>query len=224
MKLIRIPSLEEVAKPLQSRLIQELQSGSKVLWLVPGGSNIPLSVGVMNMISDDLSRNLTIYLTDERYGEVDHADSNTRQLREAGFDPKSARMVDVLAWDLSLEETSEQYALSIRTAFEAADVVIAQMGVGPDGHICGILPGTPAAESSELVTGYQTETFTRITLTPKALIENVEVAYVFAFGEAKLEALQNLQKNLSLAEQPAQLLKKLPEAYVYNDQIEGDVS
>jgi 6-phosphogluconolactonase len=206
--------------PLSDRLQAELEAGKNVLWLVPGGSNIPLSAEVMRQIPDELTHRLTIYLTDERYGEVDHPDSNTRQLREAGFDPKDARMVHVLAPGLGLEETAEQYALSIAAAFEVADIVIAQIGMGPDGHICGILPGSPAVTSDQLAVGYKTETFTRITLTPRALIEHVDAAYVYAFGEAKLPALENLLgKELPLDEQPAQLLKQLPEAYVYNDQL-----
>ncbi|HSH18499.1 MAG TPA: 6-phosphogluconolactonase [Candidatus Saccharimonadales bacterium] len=223
MELIRIADLMEGVAPLLDRLMEELEAGKQVLWLVPGGSNIPLSVEVMKQIPEDLTPKLTIYLTDERYGEVDHADSNTRQLREAGFDPKQARMVGVLAHGLRLEETCEQYAQSISTTFQTVDVVIAQMGMGADGHICGILPGSPAVDSDKLVVGYQTETFTRITLTPKALTEHVAAAYVFAFGEGKRQALSNLlNSQLPQGEQPAQLLKELPEAYVYNDQVAGE--
>lgn len=222
MELIRIPNIQEGAAPLHDRLMEELQAGKKVLWLVPGGSNIPLSVGVMRDIPDDLTANLTLYLTDERYGDVDHPDSNAKQLRDAGFDPKDARQVFVLSKDLSLEETCEQYALSVSAAFEAADIVIAQMGMGADGHICGVLPGTPGVESDKLVVGYVTESYTRISLTLKALREHVDAGYVFVFGEEKRDALSNLlTKNLSLAEQPSQILKQIPEAYVYNDLMEG---
>lgn len=215
--------MEEGVQPLLDRLMEELQNGKRVLWLVPGGSNIPLSAQVMRELPEDLTEQLTMYLTDERYGEINHPDSNTRQLQEAGFNAKKARQVNVLARGLSLEETTEQYALSISTAFQAADVVIAQMGMGPDGHICGVLPGSPAVHSRKLVVGYPTETFTRITLTPKALQDHVTAAYVYAFGEAKKEALTNLLTGKSLDEQPAQVLKSLPEAYVYNDQMEGEV-
>lgn len=213
--------MEKGAAPLSERLIKELEAGKNVLWLVPGGSNIPLSVEVMNRLPEDLTNRLSVYLTDERYGPIDHPDSNSRQLADAGFKHKKARVSFILAHELSLEETSEQYALSISAAFAAADIVVAQMGMGPDGHICGALPGTPAASSDKLVVGYVTDTFTRITLTPKALKEHVDAAYVYAFGEAKKQALGNLLQEIPLDEQPAQILKSLPEAYVYNDQIEG---
>ena len=48
-------------------------------------------------------------------------------------------------------------------------------------------------------------------------------AYVFAFGADKKPALENLLTNIDLIVQPAQILKSLPEAYVYNDQV-GDPS
>lgn len=223
MELIRIANMEEGAAPLLDRLVEELEANKKVVWLVTGGSGMPLGVSVMGDIPDDLTKNLTIYLTDERYGEVGHADSNSKMLDDMGFDHKQARVTYTLAPGLSLEETVEQLELSIKAAFEAADIVIAQVGMGPDGHIFGILPGSPAVDSDKLVVGYESDPFTRITLTPKAIEQYVDAAYVFAFGAAKRPQLEKLlNQQVSIAEQPAQILKQLPEAYVYNDQIEGE--
>ncbi|HSH56235.1 MAG TPA: 6-phosphogluconolactonase [Candidatus Limnocylindrales bacterium] len=222
MQLIRLSSIQGGAEPLYQRLVEELETGDKVLWLVPGGSNIPLSAEISKRLPEELTKNLTIYLTDERYGDVWHADSNTRQLDEAGFEPKQATMVPVLTGDLTLEETTEHYADALAAAFVENDVVIGQFGMGPDGHIAGILPGSPAVDSTELAAGYQTESFTRITMTPEA-IQHVDAAYVYAFGDAKREALENLERELPLVEQPAQILKQLPESFVYNDQIGEDV-
>lgn len=208
--------------PLTNRLNEELRAKKNVMWIVTGGSNITLSTAVMKEIDESLSKNLSIYLTDERFGEVNHADSNAKQLRDAGFEPKKARVVEVLSPGLDFKGTCEQYALSIATAFEAADIVIAQIGMGPDGHILGVLPGSPAVNSSELVVGYKSKPHTRITLTLQAMIAHVDAAYVFTFGEERREALENLlHLNLTPSEQPAQALKQLPEVYVYNDLIEG---
>lgn len=220
MEFIRIASMAEGAQPLYERLRRELEAGEQVLWLVPGGSNIPLTVEVMLRLPDDLTSRLTVMLTDERYGEVDHLDSNTRQLREAGFTPAKATVIPVLQAAMSLNETVEHYKSELSAAFAHASVVIGQFGMGPDGHIAGILPGSPAVISSSLVAGYQAEKFTRITMTPPAF-QHVDTAYVYAFGDAKRQALENLSKNISLDEQPAQIVKSLPEAYVYNDQF-GD--
>lgn len=210
---------------LTQRLKQELSGHKRVLWLVPGGSNIPLSVQVMRELAPETHANLAIMLTDERYGLLNHPDSNTLQLTEAGFDPGTATVIPVLTADnLSLEATCARYNQAISTAFDNADVIVGQFGMGADGHIAGMLPGSPAVNSKDLVAGYDAGNFIRITLTAKAL-KHVDVAYVFAYGDAKHEALTKLKtKKLTLKEQPAQVLKQMPESYMYNDQVEGEAA
>jgi 6-phosphogluconolactonase/glucosamine-6-phosphate isomerase/deaminase len=209
------------AAKLSERLIRELQNGRKVLWLVCGGSSIVQEVAAMAQIPQELQSQLTLALTDERYGEFNHPDSNWRQLDEAGFQAGEATIIPTLVPNLTLDETCEKYEHDIAAAFDNADVVIAQFGIGADGHIAGALPHSPAIASDKLVAGYDAGNFTRITLTPPAL-RRISVAFAFVYGDSKLEARQNLHdQDLSLDEQPAQILKQLPEAYVYNDQI-GD--
>jgi 6-phosphogluconolactonase/glucosamine-6-phosphate isomerase/deaminase len=219
MKFVRVTELLDGVAPLRDRLMLDLNSGKQVLWLVPGGSNIPLTVAVMAQLPDDLTSGLTIMLTDERYGAVGHADSNAHQLDEAGFEPKHAVIVPVLRTNVSIMETCTQYAADFTEAAGRADTIIGQFGMGADGHIAGILPGSTAVSSADLTAGYEAPGFTRITLTPKALSQ-LNAAYVFVFGDNKRSALARLQSEmLSLEAQPAQILKQLPEAYIYNDQI-----
>ena len=220
MQFILTTGWEDGIASLAERLVHELAAGKRVLWLVCGGSNIPASVEVMGSISPELSRGLAVTLTDERYGEVGHQDSNWAQLMQAGFTPNNAIMLPVLQPGLSLDQTVSRYAQMIETGLESADCVIAQIGMGEDGHVAGILPGSAAAsEKNALAFGYQGDPFTRLTLTFPAL-QKINAAYVFAFGDNKKTALKNLaQKKLALAKQPAQVLKQLPEAYVYNDQV-----
>lgn len=222
MQLIKTTD-SEGAKQLLDRLTLELSAKQRVLWLIPGGSNIPLSIQIMNGISDELSKHLTLALTDERYGPEGHKDSNWKQLSDLGFDPKSARRVTVLQSNLrDLTETAKQYSVVLGDLIAEHNCIIGQFGMGPDGHIAGILPHTEAVDATGLATGYKTETFERITSTFTA-IKRVTAAYVFAYGDAKREALENLQQDISLDDQPAQILKQLPEAYVFNDQIGGAI-
>lgn len=222
MHYIATTGWEDGVADLTERLINELAAGKHVLWLLSGGSNIQASVGIAGSISDELSRNVTVGLIDERFGPIGHADSNWQQLMQSGFQAKYAELIPVLAEALDLQATAAAYNQVLRTAIDAADVVIAQLGIGGDGHISGILPGSNAAtELVKLVTGYEGADYSRITTTPAAF-KKFSVAYVFAFGESKLKAVQTLQSaELTVAEQPAQLLKQLPEAYLYSDQI-GD--
>jgi 6-phosphogluconolactonase/glucosamine-6-phosphate isomerase/deaminase len=207
-----------IAKSLQTALT----AYNRVLFIVPGGSNIPIVTRIMQHITASDSVKLAIMLSDERFGDVGHPDSNLQQLYESGFKPKHATIVPVLRQGASLEETGRLYAKVVSVAFNAADTIIAFLGMGADGHIAGILPDSIATKpSKKWVVGYKTPEFTRITMTPFALA-HVSKAFVVAAGTPKLQALQSLQKKVqSVAKQPVQLLKQLPEATVFNDQI-GD--
>lgn len=216
-----IKSREDGVRTLGQKLGRALRAGQKVLWLVPGGSNIPISVEVMATLPTS-RQNLTVALTDERFGPSGHPDSNWQQLKDSGFQLGSAAGLPVLAaGELSLEDTAQTYENSIQEAFGEADIVIGQFGIGADGHIAGIKPGSPAASSRAWISGYQWDDFTRITLTFDALAE-VDAAYAFVFGASKAAALEKLQsQDLPLVTQPAQILKQLKEAYVYNDSVGG---
>ena len=222
MQFILTPDSSEAVRALSDKLINELGGSNRVLWLTSGGSNVEAAVKVMEAIPADLSGNLTVMLCDERYGPAGHPDSNWTQLLRAGFDPKSATAVAVLKEGLDFEETVRDFSDNLEKAIAGSQVAILQLGMGADGHVSGILPGSEAAkEEKALVVGYENPPYRRITTTFPAL-RRAACAYLFAFGAAKLEALQNLREStLPLDEQPAQILKELSEAFVYNDQI-GD--
>jgi 6-phosphogluconolactonase/glucosamine-6-phosphate isomerase/deaminase len=213
---------EDGVADLTERLIHELGSGNRVLWLVSGGSNIKASVEVMQHIAPELSTNLIVMPVDERYGPEGHKDSNWAALLKAGFSGEQAIMYPVLQGNLSFQAAIIRFEHITGKAFKAADIVIAQLGIGEDGHIAGILPKSEATkETNDLVIGYHTETYDRLTMSFTGL-KKINAAYVFAFGEAKAQALKTLATRiLPLETQPSQILKQLHEAYVYNDQ-EGD--
>jgi 6-phosphogluconolactonase/glucosamine-6-phosphate isomerase/deaminase len=224
MKYILTAGWEDGVAALTERLARELAGGRRVLWLTSGGSNIPASVQVIDNISPALRQNLSIMLADERYGGPGHAQSNWAQLMKAGFDAKRAELLPVLKTGLNFEQTVAHYQQLAKKAFDNNDVVIAQLGIGDNGHIAGILPNSPAVEETPaLAVGYQSTPFLRLTLSFTAL-RRVNAAYTFAFGNTKHRALTSLEaEQLPLNRQPAQILKQLPEAYLYSDQI-GDHS
>ncbi|MBC7546623.1 6-phosphogluconolactonase [Candidatus Saccharibacteria bacterium] len=207
------------ASALRTRLTTELDAKRRVLWLVSGGSNIEISVAVMNELTNEQSKLLSVLLTDERHGVVNHSDSNGAQLLAAGFDHKLATLIPVLVGDRDLETTRRSYDHDAIASFAAAEIVIGQFGIGADGHIAGILPESSAVHSPEFVAAYKTEQYDRLTLTSHA-IKRLSVAYVFAYGTDKFVALERLlNETIPYAEQPSQILKELPEVYIFNDQI-----
>jgi 6-phosphogluconolactonase/glucosamine-6-phosphate isomerase/deaminase len=221
MQFVKTSGQSKGTRELTKRLNKELSGGKRVLWLLSGGSNIAITTKVMAALPHEATKNLAIFLLDERYGETGHLDSNAKQLYDAGFQAKEAVFVPVLVPGFSLEETRERYAEACKRALEHADVVIAQIGIGSDGHIAGILPHSAAADADGWVAAYQTPHFTRVTLTFDAM-RKITVAYVMAFGKEKEPTLLQLRdEKSSLIDQPAQFLKELPEVYIYNDRI-GD--
>jgi 6-phosphogluconolactonase/glucosamine-6-phosphate isomerase/deaminase len=196
-----------------------LEKHSRVLWLVPGGSNISIATEVMQVLPEAFTPKLHIMLTDERYGEVGHPDSNFWQLQEAGFEPKQATFIPTLKMGLSLTQTAQTCAENFLKESKEAGFIIGQFGIGPDGHIAGILPHSPASTSTNLCEGYHTEQFDRLTLTFLAL-KHIDTAYAFVYGQTKKTALERLkQATADLVDQPCQILRHIPEAYIYNDCI-----
>lgn len=219
MKLYKVLDPAPGIVALEQRLMRELLLKKQVLWLIPGGSNIPASVEVMQAIPDELTSGLTILLTDERYGPPGHSDSNWQQLQERGFDPKHAKATPVLQDRLSLEATRTRYDQLLAKAFRKADYIIGQFGVGADGHIAGILPQSPATEATDFAAAYLAAPYERITMTFPA-IKHLNLAFVMAFGVEKQQALEDLaDKSLDPSDQPVQIIKQLPQAEVYNDCI-----
>ncbi len=233
MQFIQAKTPDKGVEEMAGRIIAALLGGKRVLWLVCGGSNITSAVAAMDIILNEVNdkdlKNLTVGQTDERYGPVGHEDSNWKQLADSGFPFEEVQSVPILI-DRPLRETVEAYESKIGALMGAvADddegrggLIIAQFGIGSDSHIAGILPRSPAVTDRHLVCGYVAEPYTRITLTPVALAR-VQVAYAFAFGESKATAIRRLKnEELTLEEQPCQLLKTLPEAFLYSDAIGAD--
>jgi 6-phosphogluconolactonase/glucosamine-6-phosphate isomerase/deaminase len=157
-------------------------------------------------------------LSDERYGQVGHSDSNWHQLIETGFDFSGIKSLSILHGE-SLEKTITDYAAAIEPVLKSAEYVISQFGLGEDGHIAGILPRSPATTASGLVTGYVAQPFTRVSVTFDVL-RKVDAAYGFVFGPSKGKALHTLDDEiLSVVEQPAQILREIPEVYIYQDVV-----
>ncbi len=197
-----------------NRIAEHLSLDESVLWFVAGGSNIPLVCEALKMLQGkDLSA-LTITLTDERFGEVGHADSNWKKLEKAGGLSSGAAMIPVLTGG-SLEETAQAFSQKVEQALANADFSLALLGLGADGHTAGIMPGAPEANGFAAV--YEGADFTRISITPST-IAMLDLAILCSNGEEKWPQLDRLMLNLSSIEQPAQAIKAAEEYLIVSDQ------
>lgn len=218
-QFIRTKEPTAATEAVAQRLTDELTDGKRVLWIISGGSNIPLVVRIMEQLPDAILPRLAIMLADERYGEYNHPDSNMRQLHDAGFQARGATIVSALApQGGTLNQAAEQYDKLVDFMLDHTHVTIAQLGMGTDGHIAGILPRSTAIRSKKAAIGYTGVPFQRITMTAASLKRSTAV-YVVAYGDTKRQQLEALQHKHPVADQPAQLLKQCSEVYIYNDQI-----
>src|SRR5206468_12864722 len=159
---------DSAATALTERLQTELKDNKRVLWLVSGGSNISATVSILNNIPEDLTHNLSLMPVDERYGQPGHAGSNWQQLMAAGLDPKRAAVFPVLQADATFDAARLHYEAIASRLFAGCDIVVAQLGMGTDGHIAGILPSSPAVDDTRLVCAYESQPYRRLTLTFEA--------------------------------------------------------
>jgi 6-phosphogluconolactonase/glucosamine-6-phosphate isomerase/deaminase len=217
----KIKQPAEVVDFLIARIDQKLRDNKRVFWLVPGGSAADIAIKVTQRLQQnhDLSK-LAVSLTDERYGPINHKDSNWYQLINRGFFLQNAQLLPVLAKD-NLETATKRYSNLLNEQLAISDYSLALAGMGADGHIFGIKPHSPAITTNEDVVGYKWDDYTRLTPTIN-LIQRLDEVVIYAIGTEKHPQLDKIETDLSIDEQPAQLLKVLKRVTIFNDYKGGD--
>jgi len=207
--------IDDTANFITLSILNQLKLNKHVLFFVTGGSSISVAVKVAELLLDKPLDNLTIMLTDERYGPLNHKDSNWYQLIQKGFNLRKAVLIPILIGE-DITKTTKKFNRVLHQEFKKAEYKIGLFGIGIDGHTAGVLPSSEAVSSNELVCAYKTPSFKRITITPK-VISQLDEAIVFAMGEMKWPILEKLEKDLPIEEDPSQILKKVPLLTIFTD-------
>lgn len=215
MIFYKLQSYHTVARFLADKIAANLSRGKSVLWLVPGGSATDAVVETSKLLAGNDLANLVVTLTDERFGETGHPDSNARQLRDMGLALPGAKFIHVLKGQ-DVETTTSEFAAELEKSLAASTFKIGFFGIGADGHTAGIKPKSAALTAQRLAEHFIGEDFERITVTPK-LIAALDEAVVYAVGAEKQSQLDKLTKDLDIAEQPAQVLKGASSLTIFND-------
>lgn len=216
LSIKNINSVFEVAEAISSSILKQLDSGKKVLFFVTGGSSIAVCSKIADILKPHPHHNLTIMLTDERYGPLGHPDSNWSKLIQTGFDLPDAKLIPILTGE-DRGTTTEKFIENLQNEFTNSDYKMGLFGVGPDGHTAGILPETIVVESKDLACGYDTEVFSRITITFNT-IEKLDEIFAFIQGENKWPVIKDLEeRNVDIIKQPAQILKRVPLLTIFTD-------
>jgi 6-phosphogluconolactonase len=142
-------------------------------------------------------QNVDFWWGDERYVPADDEGRNAKQAREAMLDPLGVtdrRVHEMPASDgphESLRDAAEAYADEVRRSGSGQFDVL-MLGVGPDGHVASLFPGSPELDVDDAVAVPVTDSPKpppeRISLTYGALNRSSEVWFVVS-GEGKADAV-----------------------------------
>ena len=137
----------------------------------------------------DWSR-VTVLLADERALPPDAPESNARLVREALLAPLGARaprFVRMRGEATDLATAASEYEAELRLPL---DLLV--LGVGEDGHVASLFPGSPLLQAGErrvaVVENSPKPPARRLTLTPRAIVE-ARAVLVLASGAGKAVAV-----------------------------------
>lgn len=199
------------------------------LLMLSGGSAFSL----LDLIPPEvLGGQLTITVLDERYS-TDPTVNNFAQLTQTAFYQAAlAQGARIISTTVLPGESME----ALRDRFDAAlhawkerhpkGVTIATMGIGPDGHTAGILPGDYDVEwnGEAWVVDYEVPKEVnqypkRVTVTKTFLKNQVDEAIVYAVGPTKHSFIRQLaEPNPTPQAFPAQVLKEMPAVTLFTDE------
>ena len=160
-----------------------------------------------------------LFWGDERLVPPDHEESNFGMADAALILPAAipsrnlhrirGELTDAKQAARDYDRTLERFARAGQPRF---DVVL--LGLGPDGHIASLFPGSPLLSVDQSSTPLVADVWVpslqrwRITLTPRALLD-AETIVMLTAGDAKAAAVQAvLQGSEDVAQWPAQLLRQ----------------
>jgi 6-phosphogluconolactonase/glucosamine-6-phosphate isomerase/deaminase len=217
-----------------NHLLEEY-SNCPVLFLSSGGS----SLNILPLIDTrNLGRNVTIAVLDERYSFDEKINNYLQIMFIEGF--YSAAIENgctfISTYPDQMEtmtELADNFDVALRKwrRENPHGVIVATVGVGPDGHTSGILPFPEAPEAFDAffnttdrwVVAYDALDKNpyplRVTVTFPFLREQVDHAVTYTCGESKKESIRRIFADEgALAETPARVLREMRDVTLITDQ------
>lgn len=211
--------ISAAAEHISATIKENLSANQKVLWLLSGGSGIQVVLQAAKHLQNIDLTNLSVTLTDERYGPFNHPNENWKQLLDQGFVLPGANLYRPLI-NTSRTTTTDQFNAWISQKITDADYTIGLFGIGTDGHTAGIKPYSDAANSNTWAESFTGNDFERITITPFTIGQLDEVVIQAAGTDKRATLQQLLHQAVSIPEQPAQILKTITKCTLYTDNEE----
>jgi 6-phosphogluconolactonase len=134
-----------------------------------------------------------VFMGDERWVPLDHADSNEGVARVCFLDHVHPKAIhSMYRPDVSIDEAAAAYDRLVRAH---SPIELVHLGLGPDGHTASLFPGTPALDERDRLVvpnGDDAHPLPRITLTFPG-IERSRLAVFTVAGEAKRDAFARVR-------------------------------
>lgn len=204
-----------------------------VLLLLSGGSCLSLLDGIN---SSGLGEKVTMTVLDERYS-LDSQENNMAQTMTTPFFSKaSSAGCQIIDTRVQSGESRDGLAKRFNEKLwewienNADGKMMATVGIGPDGHLSGIMPYPEDEEKfrqmfdngdeRNLVRGYNAQDKNPIAqrvTTTMILMRMIDIAIVYVVGEGKKWALEEMMKDGNLASIPARVLKEMGEVRMFTD-------
>ena len=210
---ISVLNTDEIGEAIAQHINTAISNGKKVLWLISGGSSIPVAVAAAKALGSVDQDLLRIGLVDEKFTAEENL-SNGAQLTEAGF---TIDFSPIILPNVDLDKCGSEYETYIKDSLGWADMSIGQFGIGNGYHTGGIVAGSPAITDEAYVTDYSMNDERHITLTTR-VIEELDIAIINSTGEAKRSLVAHfIESDVPIEKEPTQALKRARRTILYSD-------
>ena len=185
----------EASSCLSNLLISEINKSKQDTFSIglSGGSTPKITYSLLRSDIKDLSK-IIFWTVDERWVSKDN-DSSNQKLVNSIFSDSEARILEVEYSGVSADEDAKRYSSKITDNIKSFDTVI--LGIGEDGHIASLFPGTDAVnEKSALYVSNEVNILSkwRVTATFQ-LLKEVKNVYLLVTGKSKNEIVKTIRNN-----------------------------
>jgi 6-phosphogluconolactonase len=158
-RLTTCANAEAVAERAAADIARELERTREqrgVAHLAVSGGSTPRRTYELLGSEPALLEGAEIWFADERCVAPDHEQSNYRLVSETLLEPAgiAPELVHRMQGELGPEEGARRYAQALREGPESGtpevpvlDLIV--LGIGPDGHVASLFPGSPALDAGD---------------------------------------------------------------------------
>ena len=206
----------EASSCLSNLIISDITSTNQKTYSIglSGGNTPKIAYSMLKIDIPDLSK-IIFWTVDERWISVEDENSNQSMINSI-FKETDAQIMEFEYTQESAERDASTYSKKLSDNISQFDTAI--LGVGEDGHIASLFPGTKALENNtDLYTSNEVNIVTkwRATATFKLLTEVTKV-YLLVTGDNKNQILSEILNNGSTPTND--LINNRTETFLITDQ------